>query len=58
VREHSVAKIPVLMAVGQREVEEQTVAIRRLGSKHQKVESLDAAIDALFAEVRRRGHNG
>jgi len=58
VREHSVAKIPVLMAVGQREVQEQTVAIRRLGSKHQKVESLDAAIDALCAEVRRRGHSG
>ena len=58
VREHSVAKIPVLMAVGQREVEEQTVAIRRLGSKHQKVESLDAAIDALRAEVRRRGNSG
>ena len=58
VREHSVAKIPVLMAVGQREVEEQTVAIRRLGSKHQKVESLDAAIEALCAEVRRRGNSG
>ena len=37
VREHSVAKVPVLMAVGQREVDEQTVALRRLGSKHQKV---------------------
>jgi histidyl-tRNA synthetase len=32
VREHSVAKVPVLMAVGQREVDEETVALRRLGS--------------------------
>ena len=34
VREHSVAKVPVLMAVGQREVAEETVALRRLGTKH------------------------
>ena len=35
VREHSLAKIPVLMAVGHREIEEKSVAIRRLGSKEQ-----------------------
>jgi threonyl-tRNA synthetase len=56
VREHSVAKVPVLMAIGQREVDEQTVAIRRLGSKHQKVESLDDAIAALRGEIASRGH--
>jgi len=55
VREHSVAKIPVLMAVGQREIEEQAVALRRLGSRHQKVQPLDEAIDELLADVRRRG---
>jgi threonyl-tRNA synthetase len=40
VREHSVAKVPVLLAVGQREVNEQTVAMRRLGSKKQKESGL------------------
>jgi threonyl-tRNA synthetase len=34
VREHSVAKVPVQLAVGQREVENRSVAMRRLGSKH------------------------
>ena len=55
VREHSVAKVPVLMAVGQREVDEQTVALRRLGSKQQQVMAIDAAIDALAAEIENRG---
>jgi len=58
VREHSVAKLPVLMAVGQREVEEQTVAIRRLGSKKQTVMSLDDAIEALGNEIAERGRTG
>lgn len=55
VREHSVAKVPVLMAVGQREVEENTVALRRLGSRQQKVVATDAAIAALCEEIRLRG---
>ena len=55
VREHSVAKIPVLMAVGQREVDEKTVALRRLGSKQQKVLALSDAISELSTEIRGRG---
>jgi len=55
VREHSVAKVPVLMAVGQREVGEQTVAVRRLGSRQQQVLGLDAAIDVLRNEIQCRG---
>ncbi len=55
VREHSVAKVPVLMAVGQREVDERTVALRRLGSKQQQVMGLDDAIDRLAAEIGSRG---
>ena len=44
VREHSLAKVPLLLVVGKREAEEGTVAIRRLGSdEHQKVMSLDEA---------------
>jgi threonyl-tRNA synthetase len=55
VREHSVAKVPVLMAVGQREVDEETVALRRLGSKQQKVLALSDAISELSEEIRGRG---
>jgi len=55
VREHSVAKIPALMAVGQREIDEQTVALRRLGSKQQKVVSLDEAVSSLSDEIQQRG---
>ena len=55
VREHSVAKIPVLLAVGQREVEHNTVAVRRLGSKHQKVLALADVIENLANEIRLRG---
>jgi threonyl-tRNA synthetase len=52
VREHSVAKVPALFVVGVREAEENTVAIRRLGSKDQNVESLDKAIADLADEAR------
>jgi threonyl-tRNA synthetase len=55
VREHSLAKVPVLMAVGQREVDEQTVALRRLGSRQQQVVKLSEAIDQLSGEIRVRG---
>ncbi|MDX1403090.1 MAG: threonine--tRNA ligase [Woeseiaceae bacterium] len=55
VREHSVAKVPVLMAVGQREVDEETVALRRLGSKQQTVLALNDAISELREEIRCRG---
>ncbi|MEO0363877.1 MAG: threonine--tRNA ligase [Pseudomonadota bacterium] len=51
VREHSLAKIPVILAVGKREVESGEVAVRRLGSKGQKVMSADACIESLLAEV-------
>ena len=55
VREHSVAKVPVQFAAGQREVENRTVAIRRLGSKKQEVMSLDDAIAVLKSEIENRG---
>jgi threonyl-tRNA synthetase len=55
VREHSHAKVPVLLAVGQREVETGKVALRRLGSREQQVLSLDEAVEALVAEVTARG---
>ena len=40
VREHSVAKVPIILAIGMREVEEKTVSIRRLGSKISQVVDL------------------
>jgi threonyl-tRNA synthetase len=52
VREHSLAKVPLLLVVGKREAEEGTVAVRRLGSdEHQEVMSLDEAIAAFSAEA-------
>ncbi|MDH3418185.1 MAG: threonine--tRNA ligase [Gammaproteobacteria bacterium] len=54
VREHALAKTPVLLALGKREVEERTVSIRRLGEKAQQVLPLGAAVTALDAEVRSR----
>ena len=51
VREHSVTKVPVIMVVGMREVEEESVNIRRLGSRQQTSMKLDEAIDTLVAEA-------
>jgi len=54
VREHSLAKVPVLIAVGKREVAESTVAIRRFGQQHQVVVPLDRAVDELRAQAASR----
>ncbi len=51
VREHSLAKIPVLLVVGGREEEQGTVAIRRFGSKGQEVLALEMAVDTLSSEA-------
>jgi threonyl-tRNA synthetase len=51
VREHSLSKIPVLLVVGKREAEENTVSIRRLGSQKQTVMNLDEAIATLADEA-------
>ena len=51
VREHSLAKVPVIAVVGRREAEEGRVALRRLGSQAQEVLGLDEALAALTAEA-------
>src|SRR5271156_1389480 len=51
VREHSLAKIPVMLVVGKKEAAERTVSIRRLGKEDQQVMALDAAIAALAQEA-------
>ncbi len=51
VREHSLAKVPVLVVVGKREADERKVSLRRLGSQDQQVMSLDDAVAALKTEA-------
>ncbi|MFD2232256.1 threonine--tRNA ligase [Phaeospirillum tilakii] len=50
VREHSLAKVPVLLVVGKREAETRTVALRRLGGTEQEVVALDQAVATLVAQ--------
>ena len=50
VREHSVGKVPVILAVGAREVEERTVTVRRLGEKQTSVQAFDDVKAALALE--------
>ena len=52
VREHSLAKIPVILAVGKREAEEKTVTVRRLGSQAQTVMPLSDALATLIGEAQ------
>ena len=51
VREHSVGKVPVILAVGAREVNERTVTVRRLGEKKTTVETLEAVTQGLSREA-------
>jgi threonyl-tRNA synthetase len=52
VREHSLAKVPLLLVVGKREADEGTVALRRLGSdEHQKMMTLDEVVAMIAAEA-------
>ncbi len=52
VRDHSVKKVPALFVVGKREADEQTVAIRRLGSQDQTVVAYTQAISDLKNEAK------
>ena len=62
VREHSLAKVPVLLVVGKREGVERAVSIRRLGSTDQKtaplLDALGALADEATAPDRRRAAAG
>lgn len=51
VREHSLAKVPVIIVCGKREAEERSVNIRRLGQQNQQSMGLEAAIAALADEA-------
>ena len=51
VREHSVAKVPYIFAVGGREAESQTVAMRRLGHEGQETLALSDAVNTLKEDI-------
>ncbi len=51
VREHSVGKVPVILAIGQREVNDRTVTVRRLGEKQTKTVALNQIVDELVSEA-------
>ncbi|MCL4676666.1 MAG: threonine--tRNA ligase, partial [Pararhodobacter sp.] len=51
VREHSLAKVPVILAVGAREIEERTVSVRRLGDTRTRTQALEALLAELSAEA-------
>jgi len=51
VREHSLGKVPAILAIGAREVEERTVNLRRLGEKQTKVIALDQILSDLKIEA-------
>jgi len=51
VREHSVGKVPVILACGHREIEDRTLSVRRLGEKQTQVRALDEMAQELAAEA-------
>ncbi len=51
VREHSAAKIPLILAVGAREAANGTVSVRRLGSRAQEIVALDEAVARICREA-------
>ncbi len=52
VREHSVSKVPVILACGMKEITDQTVSVRRLGEKHTRIEQLTEIINQLTKEAK------
>ena len=51
VREHSLAKVPVILVCGKREAEEGTVNLRRLGSRDQESMTVEQALHRLLEEA-------
>jgi threonyl-tRNA synthetase len=51
VREHSIGKVPAILAIGAREVEDRTVNLRRLGEKQTKVVDLADILSSLKLEA-------
>jgi len=51
VREHSLGKVPAILAIGMKEVEERTVSVRRLGHKQTSVQDLNTVVTDLALEA-------
>ncbi|NKW71873.1 threonine--tRNA ligase [Rhodobacteraceae bacterium R_SAG10] len=51
VRDHSLSKVPVILAIGGREVENRTVTVRRLGSKQTQIVDMKTIIADLVQEA-------
>ncbi len=52
VREHSLTKVPLLIALGKREISEQTVSLRRLGSQATQTMPLAEMLESLTIEAQ------
>ena len=50
IREHSIAKIPVIMVIGKKEIENKTVSLRKLGSEKTETFKIDEITKILFKE--------
>ncbi len=51
IREHSLRKVPIILAVGKKEIEDRKVSMRRLGSDKQEILALDEVIDKITQEA-------
>lgn len=51
VREHSIAKVPIILVVGNKETKDNTVSMRRLGGKDQEILALETAVAKLRTEA-------
>jgi threonyl-tRNA synthetase len=56
VREHSVGKVPVILAIGMKEVEERTVSVRRLGETQTATINFDQAISTFGLDALPPAH--
>ena len=52
IREHSVGRVPVILACGMKEVADRTVTLRRLGERETKVVNLDEIVEALASKAQ------
>ena len=52
VREHSASKVPVIMVIGKKEMEEKTISVRRLGSNDNTSYSLNDIVEQIAQECK------
>jgi len=50
IREHSLAKIPILLICGKKELDTNTITIRRLGSEKQETMNLDKSVQYISSQ--------